>query len=362
MKIASIVGARPEFVQLAPLSEELKKEHKEIIIHTGQHYDIEMSKLFFNELNISKPNYNLKVGSGGHGYQTGEMIKRIEDVLINERPDLVMVRGDTNSTLAGALAAVKLHIVTAHVEAGMRSFNRKMPEEINRVLTDHCSDLLFASTETAVVNLQNEGIVRGVYNVGDVMFDALLRNKKIAENKSNILQKLGLTKKEYCVLTIHRQENTDNKKILKNIFDALISSEKQIIFPVHPRTKKYLKEYDLWNIVNESNIKVIKPLGYLDFIKLVSCSKKVLTDSGGLQKEAYFLTVPCITLREETEWVETVKDGWNVVVGYDRAKILDAIFNFSPDGDQHNYFGNGDAAKKIVDILKQQESILDIKR
>jgi len=351
MKIVSIVGARPNFIKLAPVSKELRKEFNEIIIHTGQHYDYEMNKLFFDELGIPEPDYHLGVGSGSHGYQTGEMLKRTEEVLTKEKPDMVLVFGDTNSTLAGALAAVKLHINVAHVEAGLRSYDKKMPEEINRVLTDHCSDLLFCPTETAVKNLKNEGIAKGVYLTGDVMVDALQENIKIAEKKSKILDELNLNPEEYYLATVHRAENTDDFSRLKSIVDAFCEI-RHIVFPCHPRTEKCLKEYGLWNKL-KNKIKVIKPVGYLDMLMLEKNARKILTDSGGVQKEAYIFKVPCITLRENTEWVETVEDGWNVLVGAESEKIVGMANDFEPKGEQRDVFGSRDASEKIANIFKE---------
>jgi UDP-N-acetylglucosamine 2-epimerase (non-hydrolysing) len=348
MKISSVVGARPNFIKLAPVSRELRKEFDEIIIHTGQHYDYEMDKIFFDELGIPEPDYHLGVGSGTHGYQTGEMIKRVEEVLMKEKPDLVIVYGDTNTTLAGALAAVKLHIKVAHVEAGLRSFDKRMPEEINRVLVDHCSDILFCPTKTAVENLKREGIVEGVYLVGDVMVDILKECIEIAEKRSKILDELDLKPKDYYLATVHRAENTDDFERLKNIVEAFCEVG-NIVFPCHPRTEKRLKEYGLWNKLTK-NVKVIKPVGYLDMLILEKNAKKIITDSGGVQKEAYILKVPCITLRETTEWIETVEDGWNILVGADKEKIIRAISNSKSMGYQRNVFGSC-ASKKIVNII-----------
>ena len=350
MKIISIVGARPQFVKAAPLSKELRKNFREILLHTGQHYDHNMSPIFFKELSIPKPDYNLGIGSGSHGEQTGKMLGAIEKILLKEEPDLVLVYGDTNSTLAGALAAAKLHIPIAHVEAGLRSYNRKMPEEINRVVVDHLSDLLFCPTETAVSNLKLEGITRGVFNTGDIMLDSLSSSLKAAQRQSRILEKLNLKPKTYLYATVHRPENTDNRRNLKNILDAFGGSGKTIVFPVHPRTKAAIKNLK-FKIKNLPNVKFIDPVGYLDSLQLQVNAKKVLTDSGGIQKEAYVLKVPCITLRTETEWKETVKDGWNVVVGASKEKISDSIKNFSPKGKQNNYFGTGDSVSKIVKII-----------
>ena len=352
MKILSIIGARPQFIKCAPLSRAIRREHEEILVHTGQHYDSGMSDVFFGELNIPKPDYNLGIGSGMHGEQTGRMLIEIEKILIKEKPDIVLIYGDTNSTLAGALAASKLHICIAHVEAGLRSFDRTMPEEINRVLTDHISNLLFCPTGTAVTNLKNEGVTDGIYCVGDVMLDALEYNKKIAEDKSSILDDMGLTSKSFMVATVHRPANTDSKKNLSSIVQAFCSaSDQTIVFPVHPRTEKFLKEYGLWDELCQ-HVKVIPPVGYLDMLMLMAHSKKILTDSGGIQKEAYMLGVPCVTMRENTEWVETVEDGWNVLVGADYGKIVDSIARFEGAGVRNNVFGNGDASERACEILR----------
>lgn len=351
MKIISIIGARPQFIKCAPLSRAIRREHEEILVHTGQHYDTGMSDVFFDELNIPRPDYNLGIGSGTHGEQTGRMLAEIEKIFVKEQPDLVLIYGDTNSTLAGALAASKLHISIAHVEAGLRSFDRTMPEEINRVLTDHISNLLFCPTGTAVANLKKEGITDGVYCVGDVMADALEYNRKIAEDKSSILDDLGLTSKDFMVATVHRPANTDSKKNLSSIVQAFCSATDQtIVSPAHPRTKKFLKEYGLWDELCQ-HVKVIPPVGYLDMLKLMVHSSKILTDSGGIQKEAYMLGVPCVTMRENTEWVETVEDGWNVLVGADYRKIVDAMARFEGTGQRNDVFGKGDASEKVCEIL-----------
>ena len=351
MKIASIVGARPQFIKSALISTELRKKYHEILIHTGQHYDFELSQLFFNEMGIPEPDYNLNVGSFTQGKQTGKMLMEVEKVLLKEKPDFVLVYGDTNSTLAGSLASVKLHIPVGHVEAGLRSYDKSMPEEVNRVLTDHCSDLLFCPTKTAVNNLKKEGIEKGVYLTGDVMVDALLYNKEIAEEKSNIIEKLRLKSKQYLVATIHRASNTDNEKNLKNIVDAFCEIDETIVFPAHPRTVKYLKKYGFYEKLYK-HVKLIKPLGYLSFLKLMNHAKKIMTDSGGVQKEAYILRVPCITLRDTTEWVETVEDGRNILVGSDREKIVKSVKGFEAKGRQRNIFGDGRASEKICEILE----------
>jgi UDP-N-acetylglucosamine 2-epimerase (non-hydrolysing) len=352
VKILSTIGARPQFVKCAPVSRELRKEHTEILVHTGQHYDPEMSEVFFDELQIPKPDYHLGVGSGSHGKQTGEILAKVEEVILNEKPDLVIVYGDTNSTLAGALAAAKLHIPVAHVEAGLRSFDRTMPEEINRVLTDHISDVLFCPTQTAVDNLRNEGITRGVHLVGDVMVDALEFNREIAEDRSQILERLNLASKQYLVLTVHRPANTDSQEHMENIMGAVGKAGLPVVFPVHPRTKKFLEEYGMWNWL-PANIIAIEPLGYLDMLKLMRHACKILTDSGGIQKEAYILSVPCITLRDNTEWVETVEEGGNVLVGADIQDILLNIQQgFSESSFRNSLFGDGNAARHMSKLIR----------
>lgn len=349
MKIVSIVGARPQFIKCAPVSRELRKEHLEVLVHTGQHYDYGMSEIFFEELHIPKPDYNLNVGSGTHGKQTGTMLAGIEEVLLSETPDLVLVYGDTNSTIAGALAATKLQIKVAHVEAGLRSFDRSMPEEINRILTDHLSDILFCPTKTATDNLSNEGIKKGVSLVGDVMIDALEYNTIIAKKTSKILEKIGVTKGKYVAVTIHRPGNTDVKEHMVNIISALGESGENVVFPAHPRTVKFLEGYGL--LANlPSNIMITAPLGYLDMLMLMGSANKVITDSGGVQKEAYMLKVPCITLRENTEWVETIESGWNVLVGADKERLIKAIYKPKENLPHHDLFGK-DAAKKIATYL-----------
>jgi UDP-N-acetylglucosamine 2-epimerase len=358
MKIADIVGARPQFIKVGPILraiEDHNRKHpdrliQEVLIHTGQHYDDEMSHVFFKELELKEPDYNLGVGSGSHAYQTGEMLKRIEEVLMKERPDLVMVYGDTNSTLAGALAAAKLHIPVAHVEAGLRSFNKRMPEEINRVLTDHISDLLFCPTQTAVENLKREGITQGVYLVGDVMYDSLLYNAKLAERKSNILDQLNLKPKEYALATIHRAENTDNLERLRSIFQALEEIAREglpVIIPLHPRTRKRLAETNL----SLNGVYIIQPVSYLEMLLLEKHAKIILTDSGGVQKEAFFFRVPCVTLRGETEWVETVETGWNRLASSDPDQIVCAVKGAQPGTGSAYPYGDGRAAVRIIELI-----------
>jgi UDP-N-acetylglucosamine 2-epimerase (non-hydrolysing) len=352
MKVLSIVGARPQFIKAAAVSIELRKAHQEVLVHTGQHYDDELSKIFFDELGIPKPDYNLEIGSGSHAKQTGEMLIEIEKVLEKEIPRVVLVYGDTNSTIAGALAATKLQIPVAHVEAGLRSFDRRMPEEVNRVMTDHISQLLFCPTKTAVNNLSSEGITSGVHCIGDVMVDVLMSNLEHAKD-SKILDNLNLESEDYLVATMHRPSNTDDKDNLTNIADAFIESNKTIVFPVHYRTQKYLKKFKLFDkLKRSSNVLVIDPIGYLDFLWLMKNSWKILTDSGGIQKEAYILKKPCITLRENTEWVETIDEGWNVLVHANKNKILKAIHDFTPKNPPKRLFGDGHTGQEIVNILE----------
>jgi len=336
----------PNFVKLTPVSREIRKNLDEVIIHTGQHYDYEMDRILFQELGIPDPDYHLGIGSGTHGSQTGDMLKGIEEMLLKESPDIALVFGDTNTTLAGALAAAKLHIPVAHVEAGLRSLNKKMPEEVNRVLVDHCSDFLFCPTKTAVENLRKESIVDGVSLTGDVMLDILQECITIAEKSSKILEEWDLQPKGYYLATVHRAENTDVPERLKNIVEAL-SSLKNVVFPCHPRTRKRLEDLNLWDHV-EKSIQVINPVGYLDMLLLEKNARKILTDSGGVQKEAYMLKVACITMRDETEWVETVEDGWNLLVGADRNSIVEAACEFEPVKGQRDVFGLGDASQRMI--------------
>lgn len=354
MKVVSIVGARPQFIKAAPLSEQLRKRHTEVLVHTGQHYDVEMSDIFFSQLGIPIPHYNLEVGSADHGEQTARMLMGIEKILINEKPDIVITFGDTNSTLAGSLAAVKIHIPAAHVEAGLRSFNRKMPEEINRIVADQVSDILFAPTKTAAKNLKRESVMGQVFQCGDIMYDAILKMMSVASRKSNIIRKLDLGSEDYILITVHRAENTDNLDNLSKITEALSQMSIKVVFPVHPRTHKVLRQSKNLDMLRKNKkVLVIEPVGYLDFLMLEKHAKKIITDSGGVQKEAYFLSKPCITIRSETEWVETVADGWNVITGVDPEKILDAVKNFNPKGEPRKLFGDGDSAKKMVNSLEK---------
>ena len=351
MKIATVIGARPQFIKAAAVSRVLRTQHQEILIHTGQHYDANMSDIFFEELHIPRPEYNLGIGSGLHGAQTGAILEQVEEVLINEAPEALLVYGDTNSTLAGALAASKLHIPVIHIEAGLRSFNRRMPEEINRVLTDHMSSKLFCPTETAVKNLLAEGITAGVYKNGDVMFDAFLYNLELAKDKSHILQSLEMTSKSFILCTIHRAENTDDPARLTQILKAVSQISLPVVLPLHPRTRKIVQELGLNSLLEQ--VKVLEPVGYLDMITLEAHAMKLVTDSGGVQKEAYFAGVPCITMRDETEWVETVEVGWNRLTGADEGKILNAVESFTPPINRPSIFGDGHAAEQFVVALER---------
>lgn len=367
MKLISVVGARPQFIKAAAVSRAIVAHNKkfsdsaleEKIVHTGQHYDENMSKVFFDELEIPQPDYNLGVGSGSHGEQTGQMLQKIENVLVREKPGCVIVHGDTNSTLAGALAAVKLHIPVAHVEAGLRSFNRRMPEEINRVLTDHISDLLFCPTETSVENLANEGISEGVYQVGDVMYDStLFYTKKSKRIEQKILERLDVQSKSYYLATVHRAENTNDTCRLANIVQALneiATTDSPVILPLHPRTVACVDKCGLKFV---GNVKVIQPVSYLEVLVLEDNARTILTDSGGVQKEAYWFRVPCVTLRDETEWVETVELGWNSLVGANQNAIIDAVRN--ADGcvsaKWDPVYGDGYATARICKILLNKDS------
>jgi UDP-N-acetylglucosamine 2-epimerase len=349
MKVASIVGARPQFIKAAPVDRELRKSHSHVLIHTGQHYDYTMSAVFFEELGIPEPDHNLGVGSASHGRQTGEMLIRLEEALIQEEPDCVLVYGDTNSTLAGAVAAAKLHLPVAHVEAGLRSFNRRMPEEINRVLTDHVADLLFCPTETARQNLIREGITEGVLNVGDVMYGAVLHSTEIVDSKSRILSSLDLQPGSYLLATIHRPGNTDDPQNLSNILEAFNEIDEEVVLPAHPRTSQAIAQI---GYALSSTVKLLEPVSYLDMLALEKNARLILTDSGGVQKEAYFFGVACVTLREETEWVETVEAGWNLLVGASREKIIQAVTEFRPKGKRPEIFGDGMASENIAHHLE----------
>ncbi len=386
MKLVTILGARPQFIKAAAVSRAIAHHNQkiktgdvlnEIIVHTGQHYDENMSEVFFRELLIPNPDYFLDINGMSYGAMTGQMIEKIEQVLLAEKPYIVLVYGDTNSTLAGALAAIKLHIPVAHVESGLRSFNKQMPEEINRVVTDHISTILYCPTKTAVSNLKNEGfqnIIDSVgsgrhtfsdytlnlddpivLNIGDVMYDAFLTYKNLAKKKSTILSELGLVSGQYCLATVHRQGNVDDPLKLSNIisaFEALARSDCPFILPVHPRTRNALKKYAK-STGSNPHFKLVPPAKYLDMIALEVDAKAIFTDSGGVQKEAFFSRVPCITLRDETEWIETVEAGWNFICGTDKQIVINT-FNKAIKSNTRidaNYYGEGRASHHIIEHL-----------
>lgn len=351
MKVITVIGARPQFIKAAVVSNAFKARGiEELILHTGQHFDNNMSDVFFDELGIPKPAFNLGIGGGSHGQNTGRMIEGVEKVLMDEKPDWLLVYGDTDSTLAGALAAVKLHIPIAHVEAGLRSFNRRMPEEINRILTDHAATMLFAPMETAVRNLANEGVdPEKVMNVGDVMYDAALFYGAKADKESQILETLGLAGKEYILATVHRAENTDATERLTAIIQGMADCGRQIVLPLHPRTKARMASLGL---DLPENVLAIEPIGYLDMVMLEKNAALIMTDSGGVQKEAFFYHVPCITLRDETEWVELVEAGWNQIVPpLSSDAIVDAISSARMPGKSIQPYGKGNAAELVADKL-----------
>lgn len=348
LKIVTVVGARPQFIKATPVSLALRPRAHEVLVHTGQHYDELMSDVFFQEMALPRPDYHLGVGSASHGRQTGEMIAGVEDVLLVEKPDAVLVYGDTNSTLAGALAAVKLHVPVAHVEAGMRSFDKTMPEEVNRVLTDHVSTLLLCPTETAVRNLADEGLRAGVHLVGDVMYDALLRFLPLARDRAPALEHLALESGRYVLATVHRAANTDDEGRLDSIVRGLAQLDWPVVFPVHPRTEKALAAA---GIAIPANVRTTPPFGYLDMLALEGRARLIVTDSGGVQKEAYILGVPCLTLRNETEWPETVEAGWNCLVGTDPERLAAAARGLAPPSERPSLFGDGVAAERVASLI-----------
>ncbi|HEY3062682.1 MAG TPA: UDP-N-acetylglucosamine 2-epimerase (non-hydrolyzing) [Chloroflexota bacterium] len=323
MRIATVVGARPQFIKAAPVSRVLRRRHDEVLIHTGQHYDTRMSDLFFDELAIPDPDHQLGIGSGPHGKQTGEMLAAIEQVLTSQAFDVVLIYGDTNSTLAGALAAAKLHLPVAHVEAGLRSFNRTMPEEINRVVADHLADILFCPTEAAVRNLADEGITRGVHNVGDVMLDTMRLQIEAGLPTARVLNDFDVRERSYVLATIHRAENTDDPSRLRSILAGLEAADEPVVLPLHPRTRAALDRFGLQP--TNGHVRLVEPLSFAEMLAAEASARVIVTDSGGVQKEACWLRVPCVTVRSETEWVETVESGWNVLVGTASAAITDAI-------------------------------------
>jgi UDP-N-acetylglucosamine 2-epimerase len=358
--IATIVGARPQFIKAAAISRAITHHNKfktnglppinEIIFHTGQHYDYEMSAVFFKELGLPEPAYHLNVGSGNHGFQTGKVMQKLESLLMKIKPDLVLVYGDTNGTLAGGLTAAKLKIPVAHVEAGLRSFNRDMPEEINRILTDHISSWLFCPSEQAVKNLAKEGIRNGATMVGDVMYDVCLWHQQRMDKHHNLLSELGLRPGSYALAAIHRAENADDYNRLSSIFKGLervIFKGTPVVLPLHPRTKKMPNFFS----IDYQKIKAIPPVSYEEMLCLEHNAKLIFTDSGGIQKEAYWLEVPCVTLRNETEWMETLETGWNIIVGVDPDLIAETVKREVPIGNHPELYGNGNAAGKIIQAL-----------
>ena len=356
-KVLTVVGARPQFVKAAALSREFqkRKNFEEILVHTGQHFDENMSEIFFDEMQIPKPKYNLEINSLSHGAMTGRMLEGIEEILLQEKPDMLLVYGDTNSTIAGALAAKKLHIPVAHVEAGLRRFNIKMPEEVNRILTDRISDILLCPTDTAIENLKNEGydtIDTVVAKSGDVMQDAAEYYALTSESKSSIVKDLKLIKDEFALITLHRAENTDDPERLKSIVEGLVEINEscKVVIPLHPRTKIKLESFGI-----ELPLTVIDPVGYFDMIELLKNCRFVATDSGGLQKEAFFFAKPCITMRDETEWVELVKGNYNTIVGANKNKLIEAYKDLqSVDCDfSVDLYGGGNACKNIVDLISK---------
>lgn len=358
MKIVTVVGARPQFIKAAAVSRVIRSDYvgqiDEVLVHTGQHYDDNMSKVFFDELGIPHPKYNLEISGGQHGAMTGRMLESVENVLLQEKPDWLLIYGDTNSTLAGALAAAKLHIPVAHVEAGLRSFNMRMPEEVNRIIADRVSSLLFCPTEAAVSNLKSEGVNRGVHNVGDVMYDVALFYRDRAQQNSTVLQTFGLTPGAFALATCHRAENTDAPLRLRSILSALaeIATQLPVVLPLHPRTRKLISDYGLEHLLGK--LTITEPLSFLDMVALEQASRLILTDSGGVQKEAFFYGIPCITMRDETEWVETVDLGWNQLVGATTPSILSAVnemLQTPPKSVSAKPYGTGRAAGDILTLM-----------
>lgn len=355
MKILTVVGARPQFIKAAVVSREIREHHvgsvSEIIVHTGQHYDENMSAVFFRELDIPIPEYNLEISGGSHGAMTGRMMESLEQVLEKERPDCLMIYGDTNSTLAGALVAAKLHIPIAHIEAGLRSFNMRMPEEVNRIVADRLSSWLFCPTEEALLNLANEGLSGNAINVGDVMYDGSLYYRDMAREKSQAMHQLSLKEKAYALATCHRAENTDDPLRLREILQALaaLAKDMPVVLPLHPRTRKLVSDNGLSSFL--SSLRVVEPLPFLDMVALEQGAAMILTDSGGVQKEAFFYGVPCVTMRNETEWVETVALGWNQLAGASCEQILAAARAPAPTPVTAQPYGNGKAAARIMERL-----------
>ena len=358
MKLLSIVGARPNYIKLAAVYDVFSRLFEHIIVDTGQHYDYEMNRIFFDQLSIPEPNYFLDVGSGSHGYQIGEILKRTEGVLLKEKPDAVIVYGDTNSALGGALAAIKSGFRVAHVEAGLRSFDLCMPEEVNRRIIDHISYMLFAPTRGSVENLLRENVIGKIFLTGDVHVDILLKWLETAEAKSTILERLNLDSGDYIVATIHRVENVENINRLSRIVELVndLSKFYKVVFPVHPRTRKKLMDTGLLEKINVKDVILTEPLGYLDFLKLLKHSDRIITDSGGVQREAYLLKKPTIVLRKTTEWIELVKAGWIKLCDPDTKIALEEILSFKPSPHYGNILGDGNASEKIAKILLSELS------
>lgn len=352
MRILTVIGNRPQFVKAAAVSKLLRQRHDELIVHTGQHYDDEMSRVFFDELGVPAPDRELHAGGGSNTEQTARILALLEGEIAAARPDMVLVYGDTNTTLAGALAAAQAGVAVGHVEAGMRSFDRRMPEELNRVLTDHASDLLLCSTAVAMENLAAERAAGAAHLVGDVMADVSLAFQPIAEQRSDVLERLGLGHGDYFAATAHRAGNVDDPARLERLVELLEAVPGTVVLPLHPRTAARLEEAHLRERLDRApNVVLTPPLGYLDFTKLAAHARAVLTDSGGVQKEAFLLGVPCVTLRDTTEWVETVDAGWNVLVDLDRAAALAALERPAPPGERPELYGGGRAAERVCDVL-----------
>ncbi len=352
LKIISVVGARPQFIKAAPVCRALRQDHDEVLVHSGQHYDYGMSDVFFEQLGIPKPDFNLAVGSGSHARQTGEMMPMLEELFLEQDPDVVLVYGDTNTTLAGGLAAAKLGVPVAHVEAGLRSFNRAMPEEINRVVVDHLSDLLLCPTRASVANLAVEGISDGVHLVGDVMLDTA-RFFGDSVDPAPALEQFGVEAGQFYLATVHRAGNSDSPARLGAIVEAFAQLDRRVVWAVHPRTRKNLIDFGIMQTVESSdNILTVPPVSYIETVSLLRSAAGLLTDSGGMQKEAYFFGIPCVTLREETEWVETVELGWNVLVGANREAIRAAVANLHRPASRPAVYGDGHAADAILAALE----------